>query len=203
MRAGARVRSRSTSGEMAEKSRVAPVASSRSGVEGSSVLTMSGSVVAPLRPTSTGADLGLSVSDDGSPGLFCNCFYDRDAIFLLADRRAHDDLLLGHPHAAELHAEALEPVGTATALGLRPRDLGHGVEAVQDLAGQADLLGELLVDVDRVEVARRARVADREVLVRHHRQLRDLHAHTPRTMLVHVPTQTSSPSWLTERDSKT
>ena len=68
--------------------------------------------------------------------------------------------------------------------------------------GQADLLGELGVDVDRVEVARRARVAVRQVLVRRDLQL-DLSTKTPLTMLVHVPRTTSWPSWFVDTDSNT
>ena len=74
--------------------------------------------------------------------------------------------------------------------------------------GQADGLGELLVDVDRVEVPGRARVADREVLVGRDAQRLELVARlqghqTARTMFVQRPTQTVSPRWLTDVDSKT
>src|SRR5204863_8362283 len=77
-----------------------------------------------------------------------------------------------------------------------------------DVRGQAHRLRELAVDVDRVEVARRAGVAVRHVLVGRHPQLLDLVAlvherHPPRTMLVHVPRTTSAPSWLRDTDSNT
>ena len=45
-------------------------------------------------------------------------------------------------------------------LGDQPRSQGHGEHAVRDHVGQADLAGEPLVPVDRVEVQRGARVAD-------------------------------------------
>src|SRR5512142_720742 len=43
------------------------------------------------------------------------------------------------------------------------RDLRHRPPPVEDATGEPDPLGVLLVDVDRVEVARRARVANRHV----------------------------------------
>ena len=46
------------------------------------------------------------------------------------------------------------------------RDLGHRPQPVQDPSGQADLLGERLVDVDRAEVAGGAGVPDSDVRVR-------------------------------------
>src|SRR3569833_2360713 len=45
-------------------------------------------------------------------------------------------------------------------VGDEPAALGHGEHAVRDHVGQADGLGEVLVPVDRVEVAGRARVLD-------------------------------------------
>jgi hypothetical protein len=54
--------------------------------------------------------------------------------------------------------ERLERGRVAGRLGLRAGDLRHRPQAVQDLARQPDRLRELVVDVDRVEVARRARV---------------------------------------------
>ena len=130
----------------------------------------------------------------------------------LAHGASDHDLLLGHAHAAKLDREALEMLGAAGRLGLRARDLGHRPEAVQDAPGQADGARELLVDVDRVEVARGAGVAGGEVLVGRDPHLGDpalrrcrsaISAHTPRTMSVQVPRQTCSPRWLVETDSKT
>ena len=118
----------------------------------------------------------------------------------------HGDLLLGHAHAAELDGEALQRARVAAGGGhVGARHLRHPVEAVEDVARQADLLGELVVDVDRVEVARGAGVPVRQVLVRRDLQLGDLIAlgHTPLTMLVQVPRTTSSPFWLVETDSNT
>ena len=67
--------------------------------------------------------------------------------------------------------------------------------------------GELLVDVDRVEVARRARVADGQVLVRRDPQLRRRRPGprppTPRTMLVHSPRRRSRRPGSPTCDSKT
>ena len=90
------------------------------------------------------------------------------------------------------------------------RDQAHHVEAVQDRVRQPDRLGELGIDVDRVEVARGAGVAVRQVLVGGDPQLGDLRrlrstrpSQTPLTMLVQVPRTTWSPSWLTEMVSKT
>src|SRR3954454_24442465 len=119
-------------------------------------------------------------------------------------RRARDhDLLLRQAHPAELDGQSLERARVAARrAGHRTRDLRHRVEPVQDVRRQPDLLGELTVDVDRVEVARRARVAVRQVLVRRHLQL-DVHRHTPLTMLVQVPRTTSWPSWLRDTDSNT
>ena len=72
----------------------------------------------------------------------------------------NDDLLLEHAHAAKLHREPLEPLRAAEGLGVGASHLGHRPQPVQDAAGEAHLLGELLVDVDRVEVTRGAGVAD-------------------------------------------
>jgi hypothetical protein len=134
----------------------------------------------------------------------------RDAVGDVLDRRGHDDLLLEHAHPAELDAQPAQRVRAAGGLGLGARDLGHRPQPVQDPSGQADLLGELLVDVDRVEVPGGARVADGQVAVG-----RDLevgqrlaglelgHGQPPRTMFVQVPTHTVWPSWLVDTDSKT
>ena len=75
-------------------------------------------------------------------------------------------------------------------------------------AGQADGLCELGVDVDRVEVARRARVAVRQVLVGSDLQLGiwspgDSLDSASSTMLVQVPRATSAPSWFFDTDSNT
>ena len=98
----------------------------------------------------------------------------------------------------------------AAGVRLGARDLGHRPQPVQDPPGQADRLGELLVDVDRVEVARGAGVAVGQEAVGRDTQLRKVlavlqvvHAHTPRTMFVHVPVQTVSPSWRLDTLSKT
>jgi hypothetical protein len=91
-------------------------------------------------------------------------------------------------------------------LGLGARDLGHRPQAVEDPARQADRARELVVDVDRVEVARRARVANGQVAVGSDLQVRQPLAgvhHSPLTMQVHLPVQTRSPRWLSERDSNT
>ena len=110
--------------------------------------------------------LGFCVADDRLAGLLGLRVDDRYSVVDLAHRAGHDDFLLGEAHAPELHRQALELVGPARGLRLGARHLGHRPQPVQDAAGQADLLGELLVDVDRVEVSRRARVADGHVLVR-------------------------------------
>src|SRR6185436_5103789 len=97
-------------------------------------------------------------------------------------------------HAAELNREPLQAARVAPGrVGAGARDLGHRPEAVQDRRREPDLLGELAVDVDRVEVAGRARVPVRQVLVGRDLQL-DVHE-TPLTMLVQVPRTTSWPSW--------
>ena len=72
--------------------------------------------------------------------------------------------------------------------------LRHRPQSVQDAARQADRFRELVVEVDRVEVAARARVAVRQVAVRS-----DLHL----TMFVHRPSLTSSPRWFLDTDLKT
>ena len=116
----------------------------------------------------------------------------------------------GSPMPRNWTLEALER--RRAAAGRLRRGAGderHRVEAVQDPTRQADRLGELLVDVDRVVVPRGARVADRQVLVRRDLQLGELrallqrHGQTPRTMFVHVPTHTVCPAWFVETDSKT
>src|SRR5680860_139631 len=119
--------------------------------------------------------LGLGVADDLVAALLGHRVHHHGAVAGLLDGARHRDLLLGHAHAAELHGEALE--GARIAAGrahVGARHLGHAIEAVKDVARQAHLLGELVVDVDRVEVARGARVAVREVLVRRDLQLGDL-----------------------------
>src|SRR4029079_548255 len=151
--------------------------------------------------------LRLGVADDRAAVLLGDGVHRRDAALDGRDAPGHGDLGLWDAHAAERHAEALERVRAARGLGLRPGDLRHRPQAVEDLPREPDLVGEVVVDVDRVEVARRARVADRQVLVGRDRDGRDLvaglhRAHAPRTMFDQVPTQTVAPSWLVETDSK-
>src|SRR5205807_5331154 len=88
-----------------------------------------------------------------------------------AHRSPHHDFLSHAAHPPELHREALELLWPASGLGVRARHLRHRPQAVEDPAGEAYLLGERLVDVDRVEVARRACVADGDVRVGGHPQL--------------------------------
>src|SRR4051794_21455475 len=155
------------------------------------------------------AQLRLRVADDRLAVLLGDRVDPRDAVRHLGDGRAHHDLVLGQAHAAELDAQPPQRRRVAGRLGLGARDLRHRPQPVEDPPGQADLPGELLVDVDRVEVAGRARVADGEVPVGRDADLRQLlaglerHRQTPRTMLVQVPTHTASPSWLVDVDSKT
>src|SRR5215217_7543441 len=113
---------------------------------------------------------------------------------VLARLRRDGDLRLRQPHAAELDLEALQRQRVAGRLGLGARHLRHRPQAVQDPAGQPHGSRELVVQVDRVEVARRAGVAVGQVAVGS-----DLH----RTMFVHRPSQTSSPRWFTEREVNT
>src|SRR5207244_4187991 len=79
-------------------------------------------------------------------------------------------------HPAKLDPQAPELLRAARRLGLGARDLSHRVQAVQDAAREADLPGEVLVDVDRVEVAGRAGVADGEIAVGRDLQLRQARA---------------------------
>ena len=73
----------------------------------------------------------------------------------------------GKAHSAELDRKPLQRARVARGhRGVGPRDLGHRPEPVEDAAGQADLLCELLVDVDRVHVARCLGVAFRQALRR-------------------------------------
>src|SRR3954447_16102065 len=147
-------------------------------------------------------ELGLGVADDRAPVLLGDGVDDGDAVLDAIDLPGHRDLALEHPHPAERDAQALERVRAAGRLGLRAGDLGHRPEAVEDLARQPDLLGEVVVDVDRVEVARRTGVADGQVPVRRDLDRRDLVARAhPRTMFDQVPTHTVSPSWFSETDS--
>ena len=134
------------------------------------------------------------------------------AVVGLLDGAGDRHLLLGEAHAAELDREALQRARVAAGdRGVGARDLGHRPEAVQDAAGQADRLGELGVDVDRVEVAGGAR---RSGAVRHLSGVTfssgiespcfsSAICQTPLTMLVQVPCTTWSPSWLVETVSKT
>ena len=117
------------------------------------------------------SQLGLGVADDLLAVLLGDRVDDRAPVADLAHRAAHDDLLLGHAHAAELHRQPLQVRGPARRLGLRARDLRHRPQPVQDPPRQPDRARELLVDVDRVEVARGARVAIGQVLVRRDAQL--------------------------------
>src|SRR5215204_5343786 len=153
-------------------------------------------------------ELGLGVADDPVAVLLGLEGDERAPVARLADRPAHDYLLLGEAHAAELDREPPQRRGVAVrGLGARPRHQRHRVEPVEDVRGQADLPRELGIDMDGVEVARRAGVAVRQVLVRGDPQLLDrlalLHAHPPLTMLVQVARTTSRPSWFTDTDSKT
>ena len=95
--------------------------------------------------------------------------------------------------------------GPPSGLGVGASHLGHGPEPVQDPPGEADLLRELLVDVNRVEVARGAGVADRQIPVGGDLELElvaGLHD-SPLTMLVQVPVQTASPRWFADAVSNT
>src|SRR5271165_6805313 len=102
-------------------------------------------------------------------------------------------------------------LGSTRRLCLGPRNLRHRPQPVQDTPRQAYRARELLVDVDRIEVSRRARIAHGQVPVGRNSDLGDLaswpklghRAHTPLTMFVHIPRQTSSPRWLVETDSNT
>src|SRR5215211_7466462 len=154
-------------------------------------------------PTNLGGlELRLGVLDDLVVALGGLERHHGAALAALAIGAGDHDLLLRHAHPAELDRQAPQRA-RVTAGGLRAgaRDLRHRVEAVQDVRRQADLLGELAIDVDRVEVPGRARVAVRQVLVRRDPQL-DVHQ-IPLTMLVQVPRTTSWPSWLRETDSNT
>src|SRR6188472_4029201 len=136
-------------------------------------------------------ELGFRVPDDAVAALLRDQLDHDPAVVALLLRPGDADLLLREAHPAELDGEAPERARVASG-GVRagPRHLGHRVEAVQDVRRESDLLRELGVDVDRVEVARRARVAVREVLVRRDLEL-DLHGQTPLTMFVQVPRTTS------------
>lgn len=137
--------------------------------------------------------LGLGVADDPPAALLAAAFDDGQAAVDRTHLPRHDELLLGQAHAAELHAQALQGLRPAAGFRVSARDLGHRVEAVQDPPRQPDLLRELLVDVDRVEVAGRPGVADREVPVGRDRERRDLVAglhRAPRTMFDQRPEQT-------------
>src|SRR3954453_14422225 len=147
-------------------------------------------------PSESKNHLGLALADDPAAVLLGLGLDLRHAVGFIRDGRGDGDLLLGEAHAAELDLEALELPRLADRAG----DLGHRPEAMEDAAGEPDRLGELLVDVDRVEVAGRARVAIRQVTVRGDLQIGDL-GH--RTMLVQVPGHTVSPFWFVERLSKT
>src|SRR5487761_971256 len=110
-------------------------------------------------------ELGLSVADDLVAGLLSDRVYDHVTVRGLADSARNDDLLLGDAHAAELDGQPLQRGGAAGGLGLRARNLRHGPETVQDPPGKTNRFGELLVDVDRVEVAGRSRITVGQVLV--------------------------------------
>ena len=69
-------------------------------------------------------------------------------------------------------------LGAARRLGLRARYLSHRPQPVQDPARKADGFGELLIDVDRVEVAGGTRIAGGEVLVRRYSHLGNLRSHS-------------------------
>src|ERR1039457_1812406 len=77
----------------------------------------------------------------------------------LLDDRADHDLVLGECDAAKLDREPLEMLGTSERLGLGARQQGHRVEAVKDPPGKPNRLGELIVEMDRIEVAGGAGVA--------------------------------------------
>src|SRR3954452_2995193 len=103
---------------MAGDSRVTP--SARSSGRGTGAEVMGLSLSSCLRTRSRGlsewscdGQLGLRVADDRLAVLFGHAVDDDAAAVLLAHRRAHDDLMLGQPHAPELHAQALEALGPA------------------------------------------------------------------------------------------
>src|SRR5215211_4457948 len=153
-------------------------------------------------------ELRLGVADDPVAVLLGLEVDERAPVARLADRPTHHYLRLGEAHAAELDREPPQRRRVAArGQGARPGHQRHRVEPVEDVRRQADLPRELGVNMDRVEVARGARVAVRQVLVRGDPQLLDrlavAHAHPPLTMLVQVARTTSLPSWFTDTDSKT
>src|SRR5215210_6139136 len=146
--------------------------------------------------------LGLYVLDDLVSALLGLGGDDHAPLALLLHRAGNRDLLLGEPHPAELDGQPPQAPRIATGgVDARPGHLGHRPQAVEDVRGQAHLLRELGVDVDRVEVARRARVAVRQIPVRRDLEV-DVHD-TPLTMFVQVPRATSAPSWLVDTVSNT
>src|SRR6476646_8896778 len=75
-------------------------------------------------------DLCLGVADELIPALLGDSV-DHDTVAVdRLDRAADGDLLLGHSHAAELHAEALQGAGVAVCQpGVGAGDEAHHVEA--------------------------------------------------------------------------
>ena len=125
----------------------------------------------------------------------------------LAHGSRHDDLLAELPHPTELNRQRLQLLRPAGGVGVRPRDLRHHPQPVQDPARKADAACELFVDVDRVEVSGGAGVPDGHIPIRGDLELdavagRQGHV-VPLTMFVQVPVQTVSPRWFVDTDSNT
>src|SRR5262249_37215883 len=161
----------------------------------------------PRPRRSADPNLGHGIPNDALTALLGFGADDRGIAVDLANGPLDRDLLAEAPHSAELNAELPQRLGAAGGLGVGAGDLGHRPEAMEDAPRQADLLGELLVYVDRVEVARGPGVADGDVLVGGDLELDRvalLETHDPPlTMLVQVPMQTVSPCWFLDTDSKT
>src|SRR5918992_1261921 len=147
--------------------------------------------------------LRLGVADDLVARLLGDDLDEDAPVAARLARPGHHHLLLREAHTTELHRKPPQrPWVAAGRVDACPRDLGHRVEPVQDVLREADLLGELRVDMDGIEVSRGARISVGGVLVRRDLEL-DLHGYVARTMLVQVPRTTSWPCWFVESDSKT
>ncbi len=160
----------------------------------------------PAGPDRLQRELADRAPDDPAAGLRGLRFDARHPVAHAADGAADGDLLPRHAHPAKLHGQPLEVLGSTGRVGVGTRHLGHRPQPVQDATGQPDSLGELLVDVDRVEVARGTRVAHGHIRIRSDLQLDRValaqrHDSAPRTIWRQTPVHTVSPRWL--RDSLT
>src|SRR5947209_4069663 len=150
-------------------------------------------------------DLGRALADDPLAPLLGLGLHGGNAVVHGGHRAADHHLLTQLSDPAELNRQSAELLRSSGRVGMRPCHLGHRPQPVEDAAGQPHLLGEPLVDVDGIEVARGSGVAHGDERVRSDLELDGvaLVHDAPLTIWVHVPVHTVSSRWFLDTVSNT